>query len=199
MAASYTRVASLIIQELAAADTYVTTSSDPRFYTQGIQDAITEAEAFIAGLILASDSFWRGVFTPTSSTVAHLGTIPAHVGPILTVQVDSKGADLWSKSEIEFERLNPLTLTTLGRHYHIDGNAVLYHNGTTSTVEYYTFTSTPGTLQVPDAFEEAIAAKALAFLINVEGENTAAAAQYDTHWRATLNYLLGSSNVPQES
>lgn len=198
MPASFTRVGSLIVQQLNAAGSYTTVPSDPRFYTQGIKDAVLEADAFVCGVIISlPGNPYRGAFTPTSSAVAHLGVIPAHVGPILSVSVDGEGAMLWPKDDIEWERDNVASLT-FNKHYWVDEDKLLHHNGTTATVTYFTFTPSgddPPVLQAPVEFEEVIAAKALAFLINVEGENTGAAAQYDAHWKAALDRLLGAPSA----
>lgn len=201
MAADYTRVVSLIIQELAAGDAYGTTVSDPRFYDSGIRDAVVEADSFVVGAIIASNSAWKTQLTKTSSTVAHAGSIPAHIGPVVSVVLNGKGADPWPKSEIEWERTNSLSLASIDPHYWIDNDGVLFHNYSgNATVWYYAASyasGSPPTLVSPDAFEEVIASKALAFLINVEGENTAAAAQYDQHWQATMKFLLANEASPQ--
>lgn len=197
MAISFTQVGSLIVAGLNAAGTYTVTPTDPRWYPQQIKDAANEADAFIAGLILADpNGLWRGSFTPTSSVVAHRGVVPAHVGMVVAVTVDAEGADLWPKTEIEWERKNA-TLSvplTFRKHYFIDDDKVLSHNGTAATVSYYApitmSAADPPVLQSPDSFAEVVASKALAFLFPAEGENVAAASFHDEHWRSSLAALL---------
>lgn len=187
MAISFTKVGSLVVAQLNAAGTYTTTPTDPRFYTQQIKDAINDADAFVVALILGTAGHPAlGSFLPTSSVVAHLGTIPAHIGPIVAVTVDGKGAQEWPKTEIEAERSNALSLTKYDKHFWIDSGSLLYHNGTSASVFYRTFVQSvadPPTLQSPEEYAEAVACRALAFLFSVEGENTPVAQHYNQMWR----------------
>lgn len=202
MAITFAQIAPLVVQQLNAAGSYTATPSDPRFYTQGIKDAINEADAFVCGALAAIlGNPWQVALTPTSSSVAHLGVVPAHIGRVVSVQVSGKGAAVWPKEEIEFDRSNNAGLTvSIPPRYWIDEDKILYHNGASSaTAFYYTFTMSaadPPVLQAPDSFAEVVASKALAFLINVEGENTAAASFYDEHWKATFDRLIAAG--PQQ-
>lgn len=201
MAASFSQIASLCVAELNANSTYTTATNDPRFYTNQIRDAIANADAAVCLLILGDpDNPYRGEFSSTSSSVAHGGVIPSHISPVISVVISSKGAQLWPKSEIEFERDNSLALTTIKPHYFIDEDKVLFHNGVSNaTVHYYTFTQSvtdPPVLQCPDGLADAVACRALAFLFSVEGENTQVAEHYEAMWKDFVAAILGRAKLP---
>lgn len=195
-------VASLVVQGLNLASTYTPTPDDPRVYAQGVLDAINASDVAVVETILGNAMHPRRSQFFTSSPVAHEGQIPNHIGPVVSIEVNSKGATAWPKTEIEYERTNDLSLTFDG-HYWVDSEGILYHNGTgNATVFYCTISATasPTTaslLQSPDEYFEAVASKTLSFLFNIEGENSAAAEFYDNHWRAFENSIRGARAMPE--
>src|SRR5690349_3389270 len=135
-----TTVAKEVVAQLNLAVTYSATPTDPRAYTAQITDAILNADGAVCEAILSNPSNGQRAAFLQSTTVAHAGTLPARIGPIDAVIVGGKAATEWDKSEIEAERTNRLSLTSINPHFAIDGN-VLYHNGgSAATVKYSTYT-----------------------------------------------------------
>lgn len=199
MAIDFTKIASLCVAQLNAAGTYTATPSDPRFYTGQIKDAINNADAAVLTLILSDPANpFRNRFI-TSAVVNHAAAIPAHIGPVVSVVVGGKGAMLWPKSEIEFEKTNPLTLTKIAAHYWIDQDNILFVNAASATVYFANFTQSvadPPVLQCPDGFGDAVACRALAFLFPVEGENVSAGQHYERLWAEFMQAIMQRKELP---
>jgi hypothetical protein len=193
MAVSLTLAKALVVEALnesTKGEAYGTISATKeRFKSQEVTDAIlaADARAVTAGLETPG---WghRRAFT-TSGTVAHLGQVPDHVGPVMSVTVDGKGASVPGlpdpKAKIERDRANPQTLTLLERFFFIDDNDVLFHSGTTATVYYCTFTMTAA-CQSPDELLRAVVEGALAILFSKDGHKTGAATDAEQRFQLEL-------------
>lgn len=185
MAVSFATVASRVNAMLNAAATYTATPSDARFYTQQIKDAVNSADALVCNLILCNPTHPKRRGFLTSSTVANAAQIPARIGPIESVIIDGISARLRDKSEIARERTNALSLTTYRKGYWIDGSDLFFHNGTTATVWYCTFTKStadPPVLQAPEEEEDAVFEAAMVNLCNPEGEDAEMLALHKALW-----------------
>lgn len=187
MAVSFSTVASRVNAALNAAATYTATPSDARYYSQQIKDAVNSADALVVNLICMNPTHAKRRGFLTSSTVANAAQIPAHIGPIESVVLDGVSARLGDKSEIAIERTNTLTLNSLRKKYWIDGSDLFFHNGTTATVYYATFTKStadPPVLQSPEEEEDAVFTAAMSLLVSPEGEDPEMAAFYLNAWQA---------------
>lgn len=213
MPVSLATAASLVNQELNANTTYSASSSDPRWYTAGISDAILGADGLICGHIAANPNHPRqSAFYTTSSGVAHGATLTNLAGPVAAVEfvitggtsAGTKAGQPGDRVEIERERLNSLSLTRIDPHFLLDGN-VIYHNdlgiangGSVSVnVTYPTFTLTSA-CQSPPEYLWPVVVGALAVLFALEGSNVQAASHYGGLWQAMLSALTSGSAMPQQ-
>lgn len=195
MAASFSTVASLVNAELNFAATYSSTPSDSRVYTQQIKDLINSTDGMVVEAICSNPTHPRRSGFLTSSTVAHAAAIPTHVGPIEAVIVDGAPAEWWDRGEIVNDISNVLSLTTIPKRYAIDGSNRFYHNGTTATVHYATYTRSaadPPVLQSPDEYTELIVVGACRILATVEGEDPQAAAYWNQLWESGMSAIRES-------
>lgn len=189
MTASFTTVGSLVVAALNAAGTYTAVPSDPRFYTTQIQDACNNADGLVVEAICSNRSHPRRQGFLTSSIVANGALVPSHIGPIEGVVIDGKGSEPWPVTEIENERLNPLSLISYNKHYWIDGSNLFFHNGTSATVHYAAYTrslANPPVLQSPDEYTDVIVAGAMTMLATPEGEDAPFANHYQQQFLAML-------------
>lgn len=189
-AADLTTIESLVVAELNANTTYSNASTDPRFYTNQIRDAVLNADGAVCEAILVNTSNGQRVGFIASITVNHGALLPEHLGSIDAVLIGGKAAVPWDASEIENERLNRLALTSINPHYAVS-ESILYHNGATvATVQYGNYTRTL-VCQAPDEYSHLIMCGALAELFSVEGENDSTASMYAQQFQAGLAAIRG--------
>jgi hypothetical protein len=207
MAVQFSQVASLVVAGLNAAGTYTSIPLDPRFYSGQIQDACNASDGAVIDNICSNPMHPERARFLASFSIPHGTALPNHIGPPESVLILGHAAQIWSKAEIEHERDLQIRNSVLSGivkfdpHYWLDNN-ILYHNytGGSATVSLCTYvmsTASPPVLQSPDEYLEAVASKTLAFLFNIEGEQSAAAEFYDNHWRAFENSIKGARAMPE--
>ena len=143
-----------------------------------IDDAVTYAAAEIGkGIAMNAANPLRIAFeTPQPVTSGSL--LPAHLGPVGGVTINSKPGKATGVDDVQRLITNNLSLTLTDGYYALDGDRI-YFTGTPCTVDVVL----PGAVTVttiPDAYFNGVVAIALEFLQVFEGDHTDTAA----HWRA---------------
>lgn len=189
MAVVLATIASEVVAQMNLAVTYTATVTDPRAYSQQVTDAVLNADGMVIEAILSNPSNGQRAAFIISTTVAHAGALPARIGPIDSVVIGGKGAVPWDISEIENERTNRLTLTSINPHFAIEGN-VLFHNqgATAATVRYVSYAKS-GACQSPDEYGGVVLCGALMLMFSIEGENDSTASMYGQQFQAMLQAI----------
>lgn len=184
----------LRLANLNAPGNYDQTVTDPRAASQEIRDFVIAADGAVVEAIVSNPNNGQRAGFRTTANVTHGGALPARIGPIDSVTINSKAAELWSKSEIENERTNRLSLTSINPHFAVDGNTLFINMGT-ATVAYFTYTA--GTAcQAPSEYYGAVLSGALMYAMNHEGEDPASAGLYATQFNTMLAAIRAGQAVP---
>lgn len=134
-----------------------------------ITRAILEADARVCLSIIDSiGNGYRTQFFTTSGSLVNGASIPAHVGQISLVKVDSSPARLArSRNQIIQVIENPELYVQADKWFWTD-DVIIYHNGTAAVVTYPNFTMTSA-CQSPDAYESAVVSGSVALLMKDGG------------------------------
>lgn len=197
MAVTLATIASEVVAQMNLAVTYTATPTDPRAYAQMVTDAVLNADGMVVEAILSNPSNGQRAAFIASTTVAHAGALPARIGPIDSVVIGGKGAVVWPIDEIENERTNRLSLTSINPHFAVEGNTLFHNQGATAaTVKYVAFTKSSA-CQSPDEYGAAVLCGALMLMFSVEGEADSTAGMYGQQFQAMLQAIrAGQAPAP---
>lgn len=166
------------------------TVNDPLVTATEITNAILGADEYIYQTIIETPNHPLLSTLRANTTVAHAGLLPARVGPVLGITVDSKAPKWATVDEIENDRSNPNSLT-LTKKFHIQSivgmGERLFHNGSASaSVDYVAPFALTSACQSPDPMLPAVVALALAEIRQKQGAYTEAA-QY---WQRRAEFFI---------
>ncbi len=203
---SFTTASDLTTSLLNASTAYGTNDDLERHPVGEISAAIMAADTEIINAILSTPGHPRRQDYITAQAVTHTELIPAHIGPIGTVLVNSKAAEQLPAEEIERLRTNPLSLTQIREYYDIVGErlyfAPRYVTGTTdstATVDICLYKAEAGMLQSPEEYLYAIVSAALALLFGKEGAEIEAAQHFKSLRDSSFEWIkAGSVGQPPE-
>lgn len=152
-------------------DSYTATpDAGSRAYAQQIIDLAIDIDAELIMLGLSNPLWAHRVEFQASTTVAHGGNIPSHIGAIDAILIGGEPASPVPLDQITSERQLVTQGITVDPHYNLDGT-VLSHNGASAaTVKSCTFTRSTSVLQIPDVYEPAILRGLLSLASSPEGE-----------------------------
>lgn len=179
------------------------TVNDPLITATEITNAILGADAYICSLIRETPNHPLLSSFRTTATVAHGGLLPARIGPILGIVVDSKIPTPYPVNEIENERTNARSLTLIEKHFNITLTPMgerLSHNGSAdATVDYVAAFTLSGACQAPDQMLPAVVAGALAEIRQKQGAFTEAASYWQARWQAFITQIRSGARQLQEA
>lgn len=167
----------------------------PGFPDAKIDDAVTFAANEIGNAIVMNPSNPLRATFETAETVTNGSIVPAHLGPIGAVTIDSKPGRMTAVDNVQRLSDNVLGLSDVTGYFGYDGDRI-YFTGTTCNVDLVL----PGAVTVaaiPDAYANGVIAIALEALQVFEGDDVPAA----EHWRAIANDIrqaLVQGQVPKE-
>lgn len=178
MAALLARVKKGVNAALNLADTYTETpDAGSRAYEQQLIDIglTLDVELIETGL---KNATWahRGDFAQ-STAVAHGAVLPAHTGPIDSVQIGGKIAEVAPPEQIEKERELVALGITVTPHYNTDG-FTLAHNGASNATVKSCIVTRGVVFQCPDELEGALIRGLASMVSSPEGEDPALQAKY---------------------
>lgn len=171
------------------------TNNDPLVTTTEIDNAILNADAHIVQMIYETPGHPLLSTFRTTASVASGGLLPARVGPILGIIVNSKVPTRYPAKEIEFERSNAqsLTLTTVESVYDIEGERLVHNGASSATIDYVPVFSVTSSCQAPDGYAPAVVAGALAEIRQKQGNFSQAAAYWQRRFEFFIAQIRGGS------
>jgi hypothetical protein len=193
--ADITRVAKKVNAILNVADSYTATpDAGSRLYATQLTDTALDIDGEIIKAGLGNPTWAHRIDFQQSTTVAHAGNIPAHIGAIDAILIGGEPAAPAPLDQITSERQLVSQSITVTPHFNLDGT-VLSHNGTSSAVVKSCIYTRTSALQCHEVYEPAIIRGVLAQLASPEGEDIELQAQFARLYQVDLQ-MIGEGQIP---
>lgn len=182
-------------------ETYGTHDGSKRYPEELIEDALMRADEKVVGWFLAQPNHPRRADFMTEASVGHAARIPAHIGPIGAVTINTKAAEVWPASEIEMLRTNRLGLVGVGRRYAVEGEKLFFvdeDGASTAQVDLADYNAITGVIQSPPEYLNAVIACALSMIFGKDAASSQlpAAQHYLAVEQAALQLVGDDQPVP---
>jgi hypothetical protein len=179
------------------ADTYTATpDGGSRAYEQQIVDIAIDVDAELIMIGLNNPLWAHRIDFQASTTVAHGGNIPAHIGAIDAILVGGEPASPAPLDQITSERQLVSQSITVDPHYNLNGTVLAHNGASAATVKYCNFTRSTTLLQINEAYEAAVFRGLMSLASSPEGESLDSLGEYRAQYQLDKQMMANGQLPP---